>query len=139
MLDKAINIAIEAHKNQIDKAGKSYFLHLLRVMEGGKTEEEKICGVLHDLIEDTDWTFERLKGEGFSDEIIDVLDCVTKREGEKYEEFIYRISQNPTAIRVKLNDLKDNMDITRLSHIGEKDVERLNKYLRAYKHLLSYI
>lgn len=135
MLSKALQIVIKAHNNQTDKAGQPYIFHLLRVSEKGQTEIEKICGLLHDLIEDTDWTFEDLKEEGFSDEIIEILDCVTKRENENYNDFIRRIEQNQLAIRVKLNDLKDNMDITRLAEITEKDKERLNKYLNAYHYL----
>ena len=106
-------------------------------MERGDFEIEKICGILHDLVEDTDWTFEKLKKEGFSDEVLGVLDCVTRRENEDYDAFIYRISQNPTAIKVKLNDLQDNMDIRRLKTITDKDKERLNKYLKAYHYLKS--
>jgi len=91
--------------------------------------------VLHDLVEDTDWTFEKLENEGFSEKIISALKCVTKQENEDYDAFINRIKANPLAIKVKLNDLKDNMDITRLVHITEKDTERLNKYLKAYQEL----
>lgn len=135
MLHKALQIIAQAHKNQTDKAGKPYVFHLLRVSEKGKTDVEKICGLLHDLIEDTDWTFEKLKNEGFSDEIIQVIECLTKKQGETYQNFIDRIAQNPTAIQVKLNDLQDNMDMTRLSEITPKDVERLNKYVKAYHYL----
>ncbi len=135
MLEKAIEIAKIAHANQIDKAEKPYIHHLIRVMDSGKTEVEKICGVLHDLIEDTDWTFDDLKNEGFSDEIITIIDCVTKRENEDYSSFIERVKQNPIAVKIKINDLKDNMDITRLEKIDTKDIERLNKYLNAYHYL----
>ncbi|WP_454976524.1 phosphohydrolase [Capnocytophaga bilenii] len=137
MLEKAILIATIAHKGQIDKGGAPYIMHLIRVMNAGNTENEKICGILHDLIEDTEWTFEKLKEEGFDDEIIEALQCVTKLPNENYEEFIARIITNPLAIKIKLNDLKDNMDITRLSFISEEDCERLNKYLKAYQLLLS--
>ena len=135
MLVKAIQIAVSAHKEQVDKSGQPYILHLIRVMDAGETEQEKICGVLHDLVEDTDWTFEKLKKEGFSEEIISALKCVTKQENEDYDVFINRIKANPLAIKVKLNDLRDNMDITRLVYITEKDTERLNKYLKAYQEL----
>lgn len=136
MLKKAIQIAINAHAEQKDKAGKPYILHLLRVMNSGQTETEKICGVLHDLVEDTGYTFEDLKKEGFSNEVIEVLKCVTKvSDNENYEDFINRILTNPIAIKVKLNDLKDNMDITRLTKIKSKDVKRLNKYINAYNKL----
>ena len=135
MLVKAIQIAVSAHKEQVDKSGQPYILHLIRVMDAGETEQEKICGVLHDLVEDTDWTFEKLENEGFSEEIISALKCVTKQENEAYDVFISRIKENPLAIKVKLNDLRDNMDITRLVYITEKDTERLNKYLKAYQEL----
>ncbi len=136
-LGKAIEIAISAHKGQKDKSGADYILHPLRVMERGKTEIEKICGVLHDVVEDSDWTFEALAKEGFSSEVISVLRCVTKEsEGEDYDRFIDRVAQNPIAIQVKINDLLDNMNITRLrKELNELDLKRLNKYLKAFWQL----
>ena len=135
-LKKAIEIATEAHQGQFDKAGRDYIGHPLRVMEMGKTEEEKIVGVLHDVIEDTDWTFEKLAEEGFSDEVIAALRCVTKiSENENYDDFIDRVKKNPLAVAVKINDLTDNMDIRRLPYLSDKDVKRLKKYLKAYKRL----
>ncbi len=132
-IEKAIEIAVMAHKGQKDKSGAEYILHPLRVMERGKSEIEKICGVLHDVVEDSEWTFEMLKNEGFSDEVIAVLRCVTKEsEKEDYDVFINRIAQNPIAVEVKINDLLDNMDITRLKELNEQDVKRLNKYLKAF-------
>jgi (p)ppGpp synthase/HD superfamily hydrolase len=133
LLDKAEEIALYAHKGQKDKAGKDYAGHLLRTRNRGKTEIEKICGVLHDLIEDTGWTFEALEREGFPQEVIDVLRCVTKQsEDEDYDRFIDRVATNPVAVQVKINDLLDNMDITRFRQLDEKDMKRLNKYLKAY-------
>ena len=108
----------------------------MRVMLAGHTEEERIVGVLHDVVEDTDWTFEALRKEGFSERILTALDCVTKKsEDEDYDDFVARTRTNALAIRVKLNDLTDNMDIRRMQEVKEKDVKRLNKYLRAYKLL----
>ena len=135
-LERAIEIATEAHRGQFDKAGNDYIGHPLRVMTAGKTTEEKIVGVLHDVVEDSDWTFERLAAEGFSAEVIEALRCVTKlSENEPYDKFISRVKENPLAVAVKLNDLTDNMDIRRLPYISDKDVKRLKKYLRAYKQL----
>lgn len=135
-LKRAIQIATEAHKGHFDKAGREYIGHSIRVMEMGKTEDEKIVGVLHDVIEDTDWTFERLEAEGFSQEVINALRCVTKTsENENYDEFIDRVKKNPLAASVKINDLTDNMDIRRLPYLSDKDVKRLKKYLKAYKRL----
>lgn len=137
-LQRAIEIATEAHKGQYDKSGKDYIGHPLRVMEMGKTDEEKIVGVLHDVIEDTDWTFEALAEEGFSKEVINALRCVTKiSENENYDDFIERVKKNPLAVAVKINDLSDNMDIRRLPYLSDKDVKRLKKYLRAYKKLIG--
>lgn len=138
MLQKAIEIATKAHDGQIDKAGQPYIGHPLRVMAMGITDEEKIVGVLHDVIEDSDWTFEQLTTEGFSPEVIDALRCVTKlSESEPYDKFILRVKENPLAVKVKINDLTDNMDVRRLAYISEKDVKRLRKYLKAYKQLLG--
>lgn len=137
MLEKAIQIAIEAHQGQTDRAGTSYILHLIRVMNAGQTKNEKICGILHDLVEDTPWTFEALRIEGFSEEVISALVCVTKQPNETYTHFIERIKKNSLATKVKLNDLRDNMDITRLTFITEEDTQRLNKYLKAYHSLLE--
>ena len=95
-LQRAIEIATEAHEGQFDKAGRDYIGHPLRVMEMGKTEDEKIVGVLHDVVEDTDWTFEKLAEEGFSKEVIAALRCVTKiHENENYDEFIERVRKTP--------------------------------------------
>jgi (p)ppGpp synthase/HD superfamily hydrolase len=137
-IEKAIEIATQAHKGQKDKSGAPYILHLIRVMEKGKNETERICGILHDLVEDTSWTFEELENEGFSLEIIEVLKLVTKEfEDEEYSHFMQRVIKNKTAISVKLNDLRDNMDITRLKELTNNDLERLNKYLKAYRLLLE--
>ena len=137
-LERAIEIATEAHRGQLDKAGNDYIGHSLRVMAAGKSTDEKIVGVLHDVIEDSVWTFEMLAAEGFSDEVIEALKCVTKiSEGEPYDKFIARVKTNPLAVAVKLNDLSDNMDIRRLPYLSDKDVKRLKKYLKAYKQLIG--
>ena len=137
-LQRAIEIATQAHQGQFDKSGKDYIGHPLRVMEMGRTEEEKIAGVLHDVVEDSDWTFEALEAEGFSQDIIAALKCVTKlSENENYDDFIERVKKNPLAVAVKINDLTDNMDIRRLPYLSDKDIKRLKKYLKAYKKLIG--
>ena len=137
-LERAIEIATQAHEGQVDKAGNAYIGHPLRVMAMGKTEQEKIAGVLHDIVEDTPWTFEMLEAEGFDPEIIAALKCVTKiSENEDYDSFIERVKKNPLAVAVKINDLTDNMDIRRLPYLSDKDVKRLKKYLKAYKKLVG--
>ena len=136
ILDRAKEIARSAHEGQVDKAGKPYIEHPMRVMKMGNTVEEKIAGVLHDVVEDSEWTFEMLEKEGIPKDVMDALRCVTKlSEDEDYDHFIARVKTNPLAVKVKLNDLKDNMDITRLEEVTEKDLTRLNKYIRAYRQL----
>lgn len=134
-IEIAIEIATEAHRGQRDKAGNDYIGHPMRVMAAGTTPEEKIVGVLHDVVEDSDWTLEELAAEGFAPEIIEALRCLTHAEEEPYDRYIARIKGNPLAVAVKLNDLTDNMDIRRLPYLSDKDVKRLKRYLRAYKQL----
>ena len=137
-LNRAIEIATKAHDGATDKYGSPYINHVTRVMNMGQTDNEKIVGILHDVIEDTHWTFEDLENEGFSKEVIDALKCVTKTsEDEDYEEFITRVKINPLAVKVKLNDLTDNLDIKRMPEVLESDLKRLNKYLRAYNELIK--
>lgn len=137
LLAKAIEIALKAHEGQTDKAGMPYIGHVMRVMQAGRTIDEKIVGVLHDIVEDTPWTFEALLAEGFPAHIVDALRCVTKlHDDEPYEAFIERVKSNPLAVAVKINDLTDNMDIRRLADITDKDVIRLRKYLKAYRELI---
>ena len=137
LLAKAIEIALKAHAGQTDKAGMPYIGHVMRVMQAGRTIDEKIAGVLHDIVEDTPWTFEALLAEGFPAHIVDALRCVTKlHDDEPYEAFIERVKRNPLAVAVKINDLTDNMDIRRLADITDKDAIRLRKYLKAYRELI---
>ncbi len=139
-IQRAEKIAAAAHADTFDKFGAPYMHHVHRVSLAGLTEEEKIVGLLHDVVEDTEWTFEALENEGFPKQVIDALKCVTKTsEDEDYELFIQRVARNPLAIRVKLNDLADNMDIRRIPELGPKDFERLTKYHKAYQYLKSLI
>lgn len=128
MLNKAITIAAKAHDGQVDKGGNPYILHPLRVMLNCESEAAKICAVLHDVIEDTGITLKQLQSQGFTNEIIATLDCLTKRAGESYDDFISRILPNELACRVKLADLIDNMDLTRINNPGTEDEERIQKY-----------
>jgi len=134
-LEKAIQIAVQAHYGHKDKYGDPSILHPLRMMCSLEDENARIVAVLHDVVEDTDWSFDDLKKEGFGAEILDALDCVTRRDEESYEDFVNRSASNSLARRVKLADLKDNMDVRRMREVKAKDVERLEKYLRAYRKL----
>ncbi len=137
MLNKAIEIATRAHAGQVDKAGEPYILHPLRVMLSRENGIERICAVLHDVVEDSEITFDDLCKEGFSEEIITVLDCLTNRNGESYDEFIYRILKNETACHVKLADLCDNMNLSRIENPNEKDEARMKKYSEAAERIMS--
>ena len=130
MLNKAIEIAAKAHAGQVDKGGKPYILHPLRVMMNFCNDDEvaQICAILHDVVEDTDITLDDLRTEGFADEIITALECLTKRDGESYDDFIGRILTNKLACKVKNGDLADNMDLTRMPNPTDKDKERVKKY-----------
>ena len=150
-LEKAIKIAVEAHTGQVDKGGNPYILHPLRVMLSLNSEEERIVGVLHDVVEDCEgWTWERMGEEGCSDEIIEALKSVSKTPEEEkqfkkmddpnekldhYLEFIKRAKFNKIGRNVKAADIKDNLDISRIDDITESDIDRLNRYKAALKML----
>jgi len=135
MLALAINVAEKAHSGQVDKAGASYILHPLRVMLVFSDETEQICAILHDVIEDTDITIEILREMGFSDEVLAVLESLTKCNGESYDDFITRVLKNEIACRVKLADLFDNMNLERISNPSEKDRDRIKKYEKAVSRI----
>jgi len=134
-LEKAILIAAQAHLGQRDKAGAPYILHPLRMMMRMESESAMIAAVLHDVVEDSDWTLEQLRGEGFSEEVLQAVDCLTSRGGETYDEFIARAQANPIARQVKIADLEDNMNVKRIGEITPKDLERIEKYHRAWRAL----
>lgn len=137
-LNKAVRIATKAHRNQTDKFGAPYVGHVMRVMDYGKTYDEKIVGVLHDTIEDCPGiTLDYLLQEGFPNHIVFAVECLTKNPPDQdYTEFIKQTEKSPLAVAVKLNDLRDNMDLRRFNRpMTDKDMKRLNKYLKAYLYL----
>lgn len=135
-LEHAIELAVKIHKGQVDKYGRPYILHPLRVMFRLESEVEQIVGILHDVVEDSDLSFDDLRQMGYSEAIITALDGVTRRDSETYEEFVLRSKQQPVSRRVKLADLEDNMDIRRLSSkLTGKDFARLQRYRKAWEQL----
>lgn len=134
-LDQAIAIAAKAHVGQVDKAGQPYILHPLRLMFRFKSEAEMIVAVMHDVVEDSAFTLDELKNFGFSDDILAAIECLTKRNGESYESFVSRVLQNDLARKVKVEDIKDNLDLTRLDKVTDKDLARVEKYHQALKVL----
>lgn len=132
-LEHAIVIAAQAHAGQKDKAGMPYILHPLRVMLAQRDDSARIAAVLHDVVEDTGWTLERLAAEGFDETIVAAVDAVTRRPDEPYEDFVRRAIRNPIGRAVKKADLQDNLDSSRIAHPSKKDDERMEKYRRALR------
>jgi (p)ppGpp synthase/HD superfamily hydrolase len=139
MLGRAIEIAAVAHSGQVDKGGKPYILHPLWVMDRVRHlgEDAMIVAVLHDVVEDSDWTLVKLASEGFSLKVIQALTLLTHDKDTDYDEYIKAISTNPIAKAVKLRDLEHNTKVTRLKGLRKKDFDRLEKYHRAYTYLMD--
>jgi (p)ppGpp synthase/HD superfamily hydrolase len=136
-LEDAILLAANAHRGQTDKAGAPYILHPLRMMLRMQTDAERMAAVLHDVVEDTPWTLEGLRAEGFPEEVLEAVDRLSRREGEPYDDFMRRAAVHPVARRVKIADLEDNLDVRRIAHVTEKDAERLTRYHRAWRSLVA--
>ena len=139
MLELAKFVSENSHKNQIDKAGIDYFAgHIQAVVNGVTTNKEKIVAYLHDTVEDTPLTIERIK-ELLGEEIGEAVFAITKsKDGSlSYDDYIERVKANPLARAVKISDLKHNMDLSRLEKVGitEKDIKRAKKYQKALKKL----
>lgn len=130
MLEKAKAIACQAHEGQRDKVGRPYIHHLRRVSEAVTTEEEKAVAWLHDVVEDTAWTILDLE-EHFPSGVIDALDAISRREGETYFDYIHRVWTNAVARRVKVADLHDNMDLSRLEGADEEVVREVQGMIKA--------
>lgn len=127
-VEKAIEISARAHAAQVDKAGAPYVFHPLRLMLAVKTPFERMAAVLHDVVEDTAVTLVDLKDAGFPPDVLDAVDALTKRKGESRLEAARRAANNPIARVVKLADVTDNMDLSRIFNPSEKDFARLKEY-----------
>lgn len=135
--EKAYKIAKKAHLGQVDKAGEDYIKHPEKVSSFVKTDEEKAVAYLHDVIEDTELTLENLYEYDFSKEVIEAVDIITKKRGEDYQSYLNSVKKNKLARAVKLADLRHNSDLTRLTKVTEKDIERKEKYQKAINFLNS--
>ena len=136
-LERAIEIAAKSHAGQTDKAGQPYILHPLRVMMSVTSDSEKITAVLHDVVEDTPWTLEELATEGFSINILEAVEALTKRKGESRIDAAARARANPISRAVKIADVTDNMDLRRISNPTDSDMARLKEYEKVMELLLS--
>ena len=136
-LENAIELAVKAHKKGEDKNQAPYILHLLRVMGRVQSDTEKIVAVLHDIVEDTSYTVEDLKKKGYSNEIVEAVDCLTKKgKGNTYyKQYLKSCKNNSLARRVKIADLEDNMDIRRYKLLKPSHFKLLKKYLNAWHYL----
>lgn len=134
-LERAIALAATAHAGQMDKDGAPYILHPLKVMLRMNSLEERIVAVLHDVVEDCEISLDDLRKEGFSEEVLTAIASVTKVPGESYEDFVERAAQNPIGRVVKLADLEENSDLSRIASPSWEDLERIEKYRRAIGRL----
>ena len=134
-IEDAIELAVKAHRDQLDKAGAPYILHSLRVMMRMQTEKEQIVAVLHDVLEDTTVDLSLLKKMGYSDEVIEAIKCLTRQSTEPYSEYIERIKSNSLSLVVKIEDLTDNLDLQRIKRPSPEDLKRHAKYKKALKVL----
>lgn len=134
-LENAIALAAKAHSGQVDKAGAPYILHPLRMMLKLTTPEERMAALLHDVVEDCGVTLDDLRAQGFSEAVVAAVDALTRRDGESYESFVERADLDPIGRRVKLADLEDNSDLSRIPNPTPRDFERLEKYRRAIAYL----
>ena len=135
LYQQALAIAKDAHKGQVDKAGVDYIQHPLFVASLVEGELAKTVALLHDVVEDSDWTLEDLRKEGLPEEVVQVVGILTKKRNENYEEYILRVKQNPLARQVKLADLKHNSDLSRLANVTDRDRKRVAKYQKAISYL----
>lgn len=134
-LQRAIEIAVTAHRGQTRKDGSPYVLHPLRLMFSVDSVPKKIVAVLHDVVEDTSVSIDDLKREGFSEEVLRALQLVTHQESQSYEDYIDAIQANPIARCVKLADLADNGNIFEIPDLSKNDLVRLEKYHKAFRKL----
>ena len=128
---KALNLCFEAHKNQVDKSGLPYVFHPFHVAEQMTDEATTIVALLHDVVEDTDYTLEDLAAEGFGEDILEAVALMTHEDDVPYLDYVAKLKDNPIARAVKLADLAHNSDLSRIGEVDEETRERLEKYQKA--------
>ena len=135
IIEKSLQIALEAYAGQKDKAGKPYILHPLRIMGNMETEEEMSVALLHDVIEDSDFTDTDLLDRGIPLKVVNAVSLLSKVEGQSYEQYIQGILSDELALKVKKADIEDNINVLRLDEINSFDLKRIEKYHKAWKIL----
>lgn len=136
---KALLLAYDAHKGQLDRAGLPYIFHPYHLAEQMDDEISCCAALLHDVVEDTEITMDMLREEGFPEEVLEAVNLLTHREGTDYFDYIRRIKGTAAAVKVKLADLEHNSDTSRLDSISPADEERLKKYTRAKDIILGKV
>lgn len=134
---RALEVAMQAHKNQTDPAGFPYILHPILVAEKQMEEMATVAALLHDVIEDSDFEFRDLYEFGFPEEAVEAVKALTHKKGEPYTQYIERVKRNPIATAVKLADLEQNMDPARLDMCSEDRQERLEKKQEVYQQAME--
>lgn len=135
LLESAIRLAAKVHKGQLDRFGKPYILHVMRVMMRGHDLEEQVLGALHDILERSTLTLTDITKKDYPPRVVKALDHITRREDEDYEGYIERVMQDGLAMRVKVHDLADKMDLLHVDELSMADLKRYNKQLAAYHRL----
>lgn len=131
-LDKAILIAVQAHNGQKDRYGVNYILHPLRVMLRFESETKMIVAILHDVVEKTDWTLEKLREQGFNDTVLDAVNLLTRQGQQPYMEYIENLKDNNIARKVKIADIEDNMNPQKMDKLSNKNFEKLARLHKAW-------
>lgn len=134
---RAYALAKKAHLGQKDKGGNNYIEHPKAVAAMMDTDLEKAVAFLHDVVEDTEISFDDLKEYRFSNQIIEAVKALTRHKNESYDAYIDRVIQNPIAKKVKLADMEHNSDITRIKNPSQKDYDRCQKYLDKIQYLIN--
>jgi (p)ppGpp synthase/HD superfamily hydrolase len=137
LIETSLTIALRAYAGKVDKAGREYILHPLRVMAKMKTDEEMSAALLHDVLEDSEITAEELHTEGIPAQVVEAVQYLSKHENEDYQDFVARLKKNELAAKVKLADIEDNIDVLRLNSLGENDLARIKKYHSAWRFLME--
>lgn len=136
IVDRAVRIALDVHAGQVDRYGAPYILHVLNVGLRGGSPEDIVAGILHDVVEDSpEWSVERLRAEGFSERITSIVDCLTKREDEEWNDYISRVIENEAAMRIKQYDLEHNMNASRVPVFGFEEFKRFQRYVSAWRRI----
>jgi len=140
--EDALQLALTVHRGQTDHYGRPYILHILRVLahlDINAPDVARFVAILHDVVEDGggDPTLDDLRRLGYSEAVVGAVDALTRREGEAWDDYISRVQADPLAVMVKLADLRDNLTLQRLPAVTADDLDRLNRYLRAWQRLAA--